>query len=702
MTRINTNVGSLVAQNRLNRTNSDLQNSLTRLSTGLRINSGKDDPAGLIASEALRSDITSINKAISNTQRATQIIATADSALGQVSSLLNDIRGLVTEAANKGALSDDEIAANQLQIDSSLEAINRIAQTTTFQGRRLLDGSLDFTTTAGSNFNRITDFAIDQANLGASGSVSVSASVTTAATQAQVDITAIPAATAAANSFTDISFSNAIAQASGGTATIGSETFSLVADAGGAADGAEGNSAVNIAITYSAGSATTSYNAGTNTLNVSVTQASGTATVANVKAAINAGSDFTASGGTDGNTVSAGTGSIAGLTGGRDAGSATIRVSADASGTAANTKSVTFIEDNTIGSGTVAASVTNGDVTVRFNGAVTMSAIAAEIEANATGYSAVVTASSGNQTYDTALDSVPSAGTFGGGQAAGGGIAQDVVFSLAGKSGTEVFNFKAGTSIAQLASAINLLQDSTGVTATVSSTTLQLKSQDYGSTSLVDVSVISEASGGTITAGLGNSSKARDTGDDVVATVNGIRAKGDGNTLSINTATLDFKATIEAGFTGTAAFTITGGGAQFQLGPDVVSNQQARLGITGVSTARLGGTAGRLYELGSGEAKSLANNAAGAAQVINEVIDKVTSLRGRLGAFQRTTLDSNMVALNDTVANLTDAESSIRDADFAKESASLSRSQILVQSGTSVLGIANQNPQNVLALLRNL
>ena len=145
MTRINTNVSSLVAQNTLGRSNTALSQALTRLSTGLRINTGKDDPAGLIASENLRSDITSIKKAITNTDRANQVIATSDSALGQVSSLLNDIRGLVTESANKGALSDDQIAANQLQIDSSLEALNRIAQTTTFQGRKLLDGSLDFT-----------------------------------------------------------------------------------------------------------------------------------------------------------------------------------------------------------------------------------------------------------------------------------------------------------------------------------------------------------------------------------------------------------------------------------------------------------------------------------------------------------------------------------------------------------------------------
>src|SRR5215475_1470482 len=151
MTRINTNVSSLVAQTNLAKSNTDLQQALTRLSTGLRINTGADDPAGLIASESLKSDIVSVQNAITNSQQANQLIATADSALGQVSSLLNDIRGLVSEAANTGALSDDQIAANQLQIDSSLEAIDRISQTTSFQGRRLLDGSLGFITTSAGN-----------------------------------------------------------------------------------------------------------------------------------------------------------------------------------------------------------------------------------------------------------------------------------------------------------------------------------------------------------------------------------------------------------------------------------------------------------------------------------------------------------------------------------------------------------------------
>ena len=159
---------------------------------------------------------------------------------------------------------------------------------------------------------------------------------------------------------------------------------------------------------------------------------------------------------------------------------------------------------------------------------------------------------------------------------------------------------------------------------------------------------------------------------------------------------------VDSGLTNGSSFNfaITGGGAQFQLGPDVVSNEQARLGIQSVSTANLGGVDGTLYELQSGGSLSLSNNVTGAAKVISEVIDQVTSLQGRLGAFQQTTLQTNINTLQDTLSNLTSAKSSIQDADFAVESANLTRAQILVQSGTSVLSIANHNPENVLNLLK--
>ncbi|MFM2095828.1 MAG: B-type flagellin [Planctomycetota bacterium] len=135
----------------------------------------------------------------------------------------------------------------------------------------------------------------------------------------------------------------------------------------------------------------------------------------------------------------------------------------------------------------------------------------------------------------------------------------------------------------------------------------------------------------------------------------------------------------------------------------MLNTQQSRIGINSVNTAELGDTIGgvrrRLYELKSGQGADLDSDPTAAFQIVDKVINQVASMRGRLGAFQRTTLDSNVASLNDALTNITEAESKIRDADFAEETARLTRAQILVQSGTSVLKIANQNPQNVLSLL---
>src|SRR5215472_8159370 len=141
---INTNVSSLIAQRSLAANNAKLNSSLHRLSPGLKINTGADDPAGLIASEALKAEQTGITTAIDNANRATNIIGTAEGGLTEVSNLLNQLQGLVNQSANTGALSADEISANQLQVDSILSTVNRIANSTSFQGKKLLDGSLAY------------------------------------------------------------------------------------------------------------------------------------------------------------------------------------------------------------------------------------------------------------------------------------------------------------------------------------------------------------------------------------------------------------------------------------------------------------------------------------------------------------------------------------------------------------------------------
>ncbi len=674
MTRINTNVSSLVAQNRLKTSNNDLQSALTRLSTGLRINSGADDPAGLIASEALRSEITGLNKAISNTQRASQIIATADSALGQVSTLLNDVRGLVVEAANGGALSEEEIAANQLQIDSSLEAINRISQTTTFQGRKLLDGSQDFVSTVGS-VSSVRDASIEQAKLG-SGNLNVEVVVSAAAEQAT--------ATASASAFTTAAQANA-ATPDGrvGTAAIGGETITITGD--------DGFANVTLADNAGDGTGVVSYNSGTGELTISADFTGTSADAQVIQDAIDDLDGFVATGASGAGTG----GGTAGTTATAAAG-AVVDITAVNSGSDYNNVTVEFV------SGASNAADYDSEqkvltVTVNSSAPQTATAIASAIGSHTVDGASATALFSATGLANASVDIGDGVDSITTGSTGGEVLAADLVFQLNGSQGAETFNFGSGTSKDQIAEAINLVSDSTGVGAAVASGALTLTSTDYGSDALVNVDVINEGSGGTFASNLDTT---RDTGTDIQAKVNGVEATGNANTLSINTSSLDLSLTVDDGSSTNFSFSISGGGATFQLGPEVSSTQQAALGIGSVSTGQLGGATGRLYELGSGQARSLNNDVTGAAKIIDEVIGKVTGLRGRLGAFQSTTLESNLVSLNDTKANLQEAESSIRDADFAQESAKLTRAQILVQSGTNVLSLANQNPQNVLALLR--
>ena len=159
MTRINTNVQSLIARRALDVNNTALHRSLQRLSTGLRINSGRDDPAGLIASETLRSSIRAINSAIGNANRADTIVAVAEGGLLEVSALLLELEGLVDSSANEAGLTNAELAANQLQIDSILASINRLADATSFGDKKLLNGNFDFNT-SGVNINELTGSAV--------------------------------------------------------------------------------------------------------------------------------------------------------------------------------------------------------------------------------------------------------------------------------------------------------------------------------------------------------------------------------------------------------------------------------------------------------------------------------------------------------------------------------------------------------------
>ena len=177
MTTINTNVPSMIAQRVLGMQNKALVISLERLSTGLQINRGKDDPAGLIASENLRAEKAAISAAIGNAERAEQVINVAEGGLQEIANLLVEVQSLVGASANEAGLSAEEKDANQLQIDSILQTIDRLANDTSFQGSKLLNGNFDYTTTGVAA--SLDDVTINAARLPDGGNLDVNVTVLT-------------------------------------------------------------------------------------------------------------------------------------------------------------------------------------------------------------------------------------------------------------------------------------------------------------------------------------------------------------------------------------------------------------------------------------------------------------------------------------------------------------------------------------------
>jgi flagellin len=320
-----------------------------------------------------------------------------------------------------------------------------------------------------------------------------------------------------------------------------------------------------------------------------------------------------------------------------------------------------------------------------------------------------------------------------------GQLLSTVTLEIAGAGGVQVLTFASGTSISDIVAAVNELGASTGVRAEAVnagdvSSGLRFYSTEFGSDSFVSVQRLGASGDFWETYKFDNNNTAptsdlfadpnivtagRDTGKDVVAVVNGALATGRGLNLSVRTSELDLKMLLDTSFGQTVdgssqTFHITGGGSLFQLGPKVVASQQVNIGIPSVTASRLGATLVSLLD-GSQEVQFLSslksggiNELAAAASrrdfralsdVIDSSIDEIATLRGRLGAFERNTVQTNIRSLQAALENVTASESVIRDADFAKETSELTRAQILVQSTSTVLATANSQSQSVLQLL---
>ncbi len=166
---VNTNIASLNAQRNLATSQSSLNTSLQRLSSGLRVNSAKDDAAGLAISEGLTSAIRGGNQAVRNANDGISVGQTAEGALGQISNNLQRIREIAVQASN-GSVSDTNRSQLQLEVDQLTQEISRIVQTTQFNGTSLLSGASTITFQVGYSGSADNQVSVSTTDLATSGS----------------------------------------------------------------------------------------------------------------------------------------------------------------------------------------------------------------------------------------------------------------------------------------------------------------------------------------------------------------------------------------------------------------------------------------------------------------------------------------------------------------------------------------------------
>lgn len=802
---INTNVQSLNAQRNLTTSALSLATSLQRLSSGLRINSAKDDAAGLAISERFSTQIRGLNVAVRNANDGISLAQTAEGALGEISNNLQRIRELSVQARNATNSASDRAALNA-EVQQRLQEIERTSSQTSFNGQKILDGSFGRATfQVGSNAGETISLSLDSSTrladvgkiatatsnqLGASasgGTYAVTASTLNFGTSAQAATagrtsefnvstlnfgTPTSAGTAGSVQFTAAAFDfrNGVSAAFTVDATQAPITGANAGDFSGAGDLAQfdvtiGATTVGITLNQDYGSAAGVASAIQSQLtgvfsNVTVTENAGVVTINNVGSNVAvqtsnldanaAGAGFTANAGTAGSAQPNGTFTVS---------------------DGVNTTNVVLNQNYTDVTGLIGALNTQfgANFTATNSGnVVTIS--------NAVGGAAVnITAANASANQGGVVNATGTAGT-------GATTANDATFSVDGNAVVLDQNY---ASYAALAAAIEGQIDTgsggDNFTVSVNGTGLTISRNTTGSGSTAVAITLADAD--AIAAGIAN--QAGLAGADAVASTNA-SFQVDGNTVTLNQNYADGNA-LRAAIAGQlSGYTITGtgngvtftnntpGSAAVNLsnadpnafnsgfvngtgtagtvsgsitlasgdltvtdatgkvfdtagtytsaqaladainsnlsgvfaavdgssGLKVTSAQEFSVG--GTQAATLGFTAGtNAVSDGALSSVNVLTTAAADEAIIrvDSALQSISSLRSDFGAVQNR-FESTISNLQITAENLSASRSRILDADFAAETANLTRAQILQQAGVAILAQANQLPQNVLSLLR--
>lgn len=648
---INTNIPSLNAQRNLGKSQNDLNQSMQRLSSGLRINSAKDDAAGLAISDRMTAQIKGMNQAARNANDGISMAQTAEGALQESTNILQRMRELAVQSANDTNSATDRASLNEEVVQLQAE-LDRIARTTEFNGRKVIDGTMDDATfqvgpNAGTSqtisFSIGSALAADLSYVGTSvdapsGTPAVGMSVTGPLLADTLTVNGFPVAAAPQD---PVSIAAAIQAADPSVTATAVNTQSLAFDpllAGGA--------------TTMTGTAVAGPLTGDLTINGLAVTTAATRDAAEIASAINADTTVLA-------TATSTTGSLGAFT------------SLGATGTyvlSIGGVEIANVADVTAGGPYDAAYIDGrlADVTVAAN----LAAAGISIDTGTTAALGTLSLTDA-QGNNIIASEVTTGGTT-------GGFANIVLNTPSTFYGSVTLDGGSSNITVSGADAV-----AAGLAVTANTYTLDIDGTTFAvSGADGDVTAAEVAAAIDLDANY-TASINSDTGNIDIA-----RVVDDGSSMAISEVTVGMAGD---GLTANTPTTLYGQ-VTLDSALDIVLDGPG-LTATGLAGAGNATTTIDLVNVGTREDSWVTIASVDAA------LDQIDSIRGGLGAVQNR-FESTISNLNNVSENLSAARSRILDADIAMETSAMTKSNILQQAGVSILAQANQTPQLALSLLQ--
>lgn len=741
---INTNISALSAQRNLNKSQMANTTAMQRLSSGLRINSAKDDAAGLGIADRMTSQIKGLTQASRNANDGISLAQTAEGALGEITNSLQRLRELSVQSANATNTSSDRASLNE-EAQQLLSEIDRVSGQTEFNGTKLLDGSFKAKSfQIGANSGQQISVTMNSASTKALGTGDASALTARASDKVFGTATgtgiASPALVAgdvilngvavgasvagddnksfAGNSGSAIAKAaafNAVSSKTGVVATVNATTVEGVNMAPAATDGVIDINGVKTSAVFTTADTSATRKAVVSAINAisdrtgvvatdTATDAGGVKLEAADGRNISIG--FDAAGGTNNNLTAASTGLNAGLTA---TGAAGVNVTTGTDNT--DPGLTTFFGSYTLSS--------SGDIKVeQGTGSLSNAGLQAATYAPQQAYTST-------KSLTDATTGAPANTSFAAGDFKINGVLIAATLSTDDKASSVNGNLSA---IAK-AAAVNSLSTQTGVTAKVNTTVASSTAAQVGNGGLTGTITINGVATASVTT-TGDVAADRKAATDAINAISGqtgviainthdtAAGKGvqlqaaDGRNIDVgpyggtlvgnetalgmhaDTNSVPYDPITKAGGPITGSITLSSGKA-FTIERGTTANDvTTTLGLE-VGSYGTGKTGQSLSTINL----STAEGATAALTAIDNALNSVNSSRGTLGAVHNR-FSSTISSLQSTTENLTTARSRIQDTDFAAETAELSRTSILQQAGTAMLAQANQSSQGVLSLLR--